>query len=30
MSKKLTDKAQRDLKLINRALENGDPAAYSH
>ena len=28
MSKKLTDKAQRDLKLINRALENGDPAAY--
>ena len=25
---KLTDKAQRDLKLINRALENGDPAAY--
>ncbi len=28
MSNKLTDKAQRDLKLINRALENGDPAAY--
>ena len=28
MSNKLTDKGQRDLKLINRALENGDPAAY--
>ena len=25
MSKKLTEKGQRDLKLINRALESGDP-----
>jgi len=29
MSSKLTDKAERDLKLINRALETGDPHAYS-
>ena len=28
MSRKLTDKGQRDLKLINRALKNGDPSAY--
>lgn len=28
MSNKLTDKGQRDLKLINRALESGDPSAY--
>ena len=29
MSNNLSQKGQRDLKLINRALENGDPAAYS-
>ena len=29
MSNNLTEKGQRDLKLINRALESGDPAAYS-
>ncbi len=29
MSHKLTDKANRDLKLINKALTNGDPLAYS-
>ena len=29
MTEKLTKKGQRDLKLINRALESGDPAAYS-
>ncbi len=28
MSNILTQKGQRDLKLINRALESGDPAAY--
>ncbi len=28
MSKKLTDKGQRDLKLIKKALKNGDPSAY--
>ena len=29
MSKELTEKGKRDLKLINRALETGDPAAYN-
>jgi RNA polymerase sigma factor (sigma-70 family) len=29
MSDNLTEKGQRDLKLINRALESGDPTAYS-
>jgi len=29
MSDNLTEKGQRDLKLINRALESGDPAAYN-
>ena len=29
MSNKLTDKGKRDLKLINKALETGDPTAYS-
>lgn len=29
MSDNLTQKGQRDLKLINRALESGDPAAYN-
>jgi len=29
MSENLTKKGQRDLKLINRALESGDPSAYS-
>jgi RNA polymerase sigma-70 factor (ECF subfamily) len=29
MSDNLTEKGQRDLKLINRALESGDPSAYS-
>ena len=29
MSDNLTEKGQRDLKLINRALESGNPAAYS-
>ncbi len=29
MSNNLTEKGQRDLKLINRALASGDPAAYS-
>ena len=29
MSSNLTEKGERDLKLINRALESGDPAAYS-
>lgn len=29
MTEKLTKKGQRDLKLINRALESGDPTAYS-
>ena len=28
MSKNLTEKGQRDLRLINRALESGDPSAY--
>jgi RNA polymerase sigma-70 factor (ECF subfamily) len=28
MSNGLTQKGERDLKLINRALESGDPAAY--
>lgn len=28
MNNSLTQKGQRDLKLINRALENGDPIAY--
>ena len=28
MSNNLTEKGKRDLKLINRALESGDPAAY--
>ena len=29
MTNNLTDKGKRDLKLINRALETGDPAAYN-
>ncbi len=29
MSNNLTEKGQRDLKFINRALASGDPAAYS-
>lgn len=29
MTAHLTEKGQRDLKLINRALESGDPAAYN-
>lgn len=29
MSENLTKKGQRDLKLINRALDSGDPSAYS-
>jgi RNA polymerase sigma-70 factor (ECF subfamily) len=29
MTSNLTEKGKRDLKLINRALENGDPAAYN-
>lgn len=29
MSHNLTDKGKRDLKLINRALESGDPSAYN-
>tara|TARA_B100001250_G_scaffold376562_1_gene364928 strand:+ start:12440 stop:13042 length:603 start_codon:yes stop_codon:yes gene_type:complete len=29
MSENLTKKGQRDLKLINRALQSGDPTAYS-
>ena len=29
MRKKLTDKGERDLKLINRAIETGDPKAYT-
>ncbi len=29
MSKELTNKGQRDLELINRALKTGDPKAYS-
>ena len=29
MSNNLTEKGQRDLKLINRALASGDPAAYN-
>ena len=29
MSNNLTDKGKRDLKLINRALESGDPSAYN-
>jgi RNA polymerase sigma-70 factor (ECF subfamily) len=29
MSNKLTEKGKRDLMLINKALENGDPSAYS-
>ena len=29
MSKELTEKGKRDLKLINRALETGDPVAYN-
>ncbi len=29
MTNKLTEKGKRDLKLINRALETGDPTAYN-
>ena len=29
MTNKLTEKGKRDLKHINRALENGDPTAYN-
>ncbi len=29
MTSNLTEKGKRDLKLINRALENGDPTAYN-
>ena len=29
MREKLTDKGERDLKLINRAIETGDPNAYA-
>ena len=29
MTSNLTEKGKRDLKLINKALENGDPNAYS-
>ena len=29
MRKKLTDKGERDLNLINRAIETGDPKAYT-
>ena len=29
MSRELTEKGKRDLKLINRAMETGDPAAYN-
>ena len=29
MRKKLTDKGERDLKLINRAIDTGDPKAYA-
>ena len=29
MREKLTDKGERDLKLINRAIETGDPKAYA-
>ena len=29
MSKHLTDKGKRDLKLIKRALQTGDPSAYN-
>ena len=29
MTSNLTEKGQRDLKLINKALESGDPTAYS-
>ena len=29
MRKKLTDKGERDLKLINRVIETGDPKAYA-
>ena len=29
MSNELTDKGKRDLKLINRAIETGDPIAYN-
>ena len=29
MRKKLTNKGERDLKLINRAIETGDPKAYA-
>ena len=29
MSNKLTAKGERDLKLIRRALENGDTTAYN-
>lgn len=29
MTNNLTDKGKRDLKLINRALETGDPTAYN-
>ena len=28
MKQKLTNKGERDLKLINKALKNGDPGAY--
>ena len=29
MSRELTEKGKRDLKLINRAMETGDPTAYN-
>ena len=29
MTNNLTEKGKRDLKLINRALETGDPTAYN-
>ena len=29
MRKTLTDKGERDLRLINLALETGDPKAYA-
>ena len=30
MKKELTEKAKRDLLLVNKALETGDPDAYSN
>ena len=30
MKKELTEKAKRDLLLVNKALETGDPEAYSN